>query len=206
MASTKMYRVRPGCAISSNAGLLKPGTVFSSEGWNPVSIESNLKTGHIEKVSGSMAPVNDGVVEDAPGRERRPALPGAETAEGPKLSPPPPVRTVSVSNGSGINVEQSEPSEPQTRREVEIAGRIEHAPSRWTLDPETLKGKDLEQLNVMVKERDENERPFETVPEAVAFLSRDFKPPAAPAAPAPQPARPAQPQRPTPPQRPNPIR
>ena len=45
----------------------------------------------------------------------------------------------------------------------------------WDLDPETLIGKDVNELNVMVAERAQQPiDPFETVEEAAAWLSQDF--------------------------------
>lgn len=48
--------------------------------------------------------------------------------------------------------------------------------SKWNLDPATLHGKDLGQLNVMVLERDSTIAPFSTVQEAIVQLSRDWRP------------------------------
>lgn len=47
--------------------------------------------------------------------------------------------------------------------------------SIWNLDPATLHGKDLGQLNVMVLERDPSVPPFNTIQEAISFLCRDFR-------------------------------
>jgi hypothetical protein len=49
--------------------------------------------------------------------------------------------------------------------------------SRWSIDPATLRGMTLEQLNVMVAERDEKGeiKAFTTIEEAIAFLSQDFE-------------------------------
>lgn len=44
---------------------------------------------------------------------------------------------------------------------------------RWDLKPERLQNKSLEQLNVMVRERDASIEPFETREEAIAQLSLD---------------------------------
>lgn len=50
--------------------------------------------------------------------------------------------------------------------------------SKWDLDPDALRGLSVDQLNVMIRERDENfVVPFETVEECVAHLCADFKPP-----------------------------
>ena len=48
--------------------------------------------------------------------------------------------------------------------------------SRWDLDPDGLRGMTLDQLNVMILERDDSVEPQETVEEAVEWLSQDFKP------------------------------
>ena len=50
----------------------------------------------------------------------------------------------------------------------------------WECDPDALKGLSIENLNVMVGERDESIGQFETVEEAIAQLSADFKGEAAP--------------------------
>ena len=52
---------------------------------------------------------------------------------------------------------------------------LDVTPSKWSLNPADLEGKDLDELNVMVLERDETVDPFETVEEAVAWLSQDFE-------------------------------
>jgi len=45
--------------------------------------------------------------------------------------------------------------------------------SPWKLDPAQLEGKPLQELNLMIKERDDSIEPFETVEEAIAQLSAD---------------------------------
>jgi len=46
---------------------------------------------------------------------------------------------------------------------------------RWDLDPIDLSGMSLQQLNIMVLERDPTMTPFETLEEVAAQLSKDFK-------------------------------
>ena len=46
---------------------------------------------------------------------------------------------------------------------------------KWNVDPVTLSGKDLQHLNIMVLERDPTMTPFETIEEAAAQLTKDFK-------------------------------
>ncbi len=51
---------------------------------------------------------------------------------------------------------------------------------KWGLDPDGLTGRTLEHLNLLVGERDPSMSPFETVEEAIAQLSSEFVPLAAP--------------------------
>ncbi len=46
--------------------------------------------------------------------------------------------------------------------------------SKWIFDPATLTDKSVEELNVLIKENGPDVDPFDTVEEAVAFLSQDF--------------------------------
>jgi len=46
---------------------------------------------------------------------------------------------------------------------------------RWDVNPINLSGMQLQQLNIMVLERDPTMTPFETIEEAAAQLSKDFK-------------------------------
>lgn len=48
-------------------------------------------------------------------------------------------------------------------------------PSLWILDPANLEGKDLDDLNVMILERDDSIEPFETIEEAIGQLCMDFE-------------------------------
>jgi hypothetical protein len=47
-------------------------------------------------------------------------------------------------------------------------------PPQWDRDPKELEGLELDQLNVMIGEIDASIPPFETVEEAVLWLSQDF--------------------------------
>ncbi len=60
------------------------------------------------------------------------------------------------------------------------------SPSKYLLNPANLRGKSLQELNLLVKGKDVSVEPFETVEEAIAHLSADYEPetPAAPAVPA----------------------
>lgn len=46
---------------------------------------------------------------------------------------------------------------------------------RWNINPRTLVGKTLDQLNIMIAERDPKVGRYETIPEAVGQLTKDFR-------------------------------
>ena len=57
---------------------------------------------------------------------------------------------------------------------IEPLKRI-RARSCWEHDPDTIRGRSLEEMNLMIVDLDPRIRPFETVEEAVAQLSADFQ-------------------------------
>lgn len=67
-------------------------------------------------------------------------------------------------------------TETISKREPEN-NAVKQAPSPWTLNPDDLSGKSLDELQVMVLERDEdiNVKEFESVEEIVAFMTQDFE-------------------------------
>lgn len=50
-------------------------------------------------------------------------------------------------------------------------------PSIWTVDPAGIRGLGVDQLNIMILERDPSIEPFETAEEAAAWLSQDYEEP-----------------------------
>lgn len=63
---------------------------------------------------------------------------------------------------------------PEAPVEVATHTRVSH----WNLDPDGLRGKSLDDLNILVAERDPSVEPFTTVEEAIGWLSMDYSPPA----------------------------
>jgi hypothetical protein len=51
---------------------------------------------------------------------------------------------------------------------------VPYAPGKWNFDPEALKDKSLEDLNLLIQEHDDNVAPQITVEAAIAKLSSDF--------------------------------
>lgn len=107
---------------------------------------------------------------------------GVLDREGFFRAPGTPIRAKEVSDikallRAGFVVESLDP-EPA---EEPAPGRpLDATPSRLAMDPATLEGMSLEQLNVLVAERAPDEQPFDTVDEAIAFLSQDFDTPRQP--------------------------
>ena len=59
---------------------------------------------------------------------------------------------------------------------AEVPAAKANASGKWNLDPATLEGKTLEQLNIQALEIDPSISPFADVAEAVAMMSMDFQP------------------------------
>ena len=69
-------------------------------------------------------------------------------------------------------------SEPLVEEDLEPEGRTGRvSPSIWILDPKPLHSLGVEELNVMVLERDSSIAPFDTAEEAVAWLSQHYEEP-----------------------------
>lgn len=134
-------------------GHLKPFTLKQ--------IEEMVRSGYV--VAHNKAEVIDPsqFTPTPPGLDKTPALPVDTTDD--RHSTPPDKIVVTTSGG----VQSSSYTAPPE----EIA---KSDPSPWTIDPATIEGMDLDQLNVMVKERDESVSLFADEEEARAFLSQDY--------------------------------
>ena len=99
---------------------------------------------------------------------------------------PPPGTTAPIpigeqgTDGDAKPIEIEQPKSAFTKEEPEkvstpVEDKIEGKKgSVWILDPDGLRSKSLEELNVMVIERQPELEPFETYQEAVAWLSQDY--------------------------------
>lgn len=74
-----------------------------------------------------------------------------------------------------VVVDDSQPTKVATLKKPQPEVKQDATP--WTLDPSTLEGKDLDELLVMIAERDEDfeVEAIESVSEAIEFLSQDFE-------------------------------
>lgn len=61
--------------------------------------------------------------------------------------------------------------------DLKVVEEVEDPVARgpWRHNPDDLEGKSLDDLNIMVQEIDEDVEPFETVEEAIFFLSQDYQ-------------------------------
>ncbi len=152
-------RVRPGCTIlAPDFTVFRGGQVIPEGVLTQKQAEEHIKSGYGEPVNLGSGPVADRLVERPPGTQQSLPLPAFDL--GKKRAPEP---TLRIETPAKIDATLSSKAPVKT------------AKSLWVLDPATLAGKDLGVLNTMVQERDPSVVPFDTVPEAVAFLSRDFE-------------------------------
>lgn len=168
-------------------------------------VDEYMKSGHIQEYrapseEGQVIREGD-LVEKAPGMETPVPLKGSdnrekesaiETGKAPTIDPRSGVKVMQSSGGPEINVTRPEiesdnrtqqPVAEKTSVDIEqpvhkpgpVVNNAGQATSKWTIDPTSLEGRDLEQLNVMILERDPNQSPFATVEEAKAHLSQDYR-------------------------------
>lgn len=187
--SSRTLRVRQGGAVLDRRGVLHYGGSVVPEGaLSEADIKAHLASGYIEE--SNEGPLPDVPVANPPGVDISTPVPGLQTGtdksldaskavvtdKGPNLGPVPESKpapnsdALSVTSGEGGVTMTSTPQAPPPNNGTGAAI------SKWVLDPATLTGKKVEDLNVMILERDPTVKPFETVEEAVAFLSQDFQP------------------------------
>lgn len=164
-----LFRVKHGGSVYDNKGRLHVGgSLITNEHCTSQQLEEHLKSGYIEPAESYAAPEAAKIVEEIPGRDQMPPLKEGESV----------VTRASAAGVESFKVESSddEPAKVAAATPQPSAGVVIQQESIWNLDPATLKGKDVNQLNAMVKERSLDVTPFETAEEAAAYLSKDYKP------------------------------
>jgi|GEM_PF-3269456 len=161
-----------GAIVLPGGALLEAGSIFTQgepirlqgNSYPPLTspqIEEHLRSGYLQLYGIKDEPITASDLTDSPpGKVETPPLPG------PGKDGIDPKEAVMSINTGGVEV-SSKPTAPPVVQEQ----------SPWNLDAETLQGKDVDELNVMILERDENGPEFETKEEAMAFLSQDFAAP-----------------------------
>lgn len=173
------YRVKQGNCIAISGGpqrqnvLLKPGD-FLPDDYPQKKAESLLRERKVEAVNITPYPdfVADVPVADPPGTNVARIQTTRTNSELDATRGNPYETTVGGSMSSSTSSGISQLSSPKKAGKQAVSQRV----SPWDVDPSTIKGKSLDELNVMILERDANQQPCTTVEEAIAFLSQDFKP------------------------------
>jgi hypothetical protein len=155
------YRLRVnfgGSVLGPNNIIYRGGEIIPDGLLSAKQIQEHINSGYVSPVNESAAmPLPDRLTETPPGVEEKPAIKSGSDDR--RVSKPEEV--VTTSSGGVVS--------KTTKKKI---GRP--AVSIWNLDPAELSGKDIDDLNVMILERDDSIDPFETTEEAVAFLSKDF--------------------------------
>lgn len=151
-----IYKVKEGGSIMSPDGsmVFKPGMqvpVGGKHGLTQKMINEHLRAGYLRAVAGKAPEM---ARDDVPGVEKdKPVIPMESDGE------------------RALKPEGADEGMPDKPEPVKLS-------SKWAMDPDVLEQMNLEQLNVMVLERDESVPLFETKEEAVGWLSQDYEPPA----------------------------
>jgi hypothetical protein len=169
------FRVARGNSIALGRGannkLLKPGEYLPDD--YPLNKARNLqRQGKVVAENLTMHPeyIPNTPVADPPGTSVKPLRTAGrnDMLDASKSDPfAAPRESIHVQTPSGIQT-SSGPAEKAPQP-------VTHKQTLWHLDPAGLEGKTLDQLNVMILERDETVEPFGTTEEAIAFLSQHFE-------------------------------
>lgn len=167
---TRRLRVRQGCSVLGKDG----ETIY--KGGSLLPLDHGLPKQWIDDA------FKNKIIENAPS-EAEDALVAA-----PNVTPPPPVGgTGSKDKEGAIDVRGADPNSfvassgaggittTSTPVVPPSSGPGSGTPlSIWNLDPATLQTQSLDDLNMMILERDEKVEPFASIDEARAWLSQDF--------------------------------
>ena len=152
--------LRAGCVITEGKNIIIDGVALPP--MPRKKIEGHLRSGYLRHIGvlrdeGPISP-ND-FTDRAPGSVTHPPLPG-------------PGREDALTEDKALKTEGGSVSTSSKPKQAS-ADKTHQVTSKWTLDPEKLTGKSLDELNVMVSERDADVPAFSTAEEAVAWLSQD---------------------------------
>lgn len=174
-------RVKSGCSVVGKDGTLyRAGAVIPAEMFDIKYIETELlKYNYVEIIYAMLPNTNTDLTADPPGVDKRPTLPGTDQVVRNDAAPDvgggeflqTDSKPIEVKSEGGVEVSMTDASPAKADDKPEGHGQ---AISKWSIDPASLTSKTLDELNVMILERDEKIEPFETPEEAVAFLSQDF--------------------------------
>lgn len=151
----KKFKVAPGGSVMlPNQKMLYAGEIVPS-GLSEKFYQSAQESKYILEIQNEadVGQVRNGMVEKAPGQEQNAVI---------KL----------VKDGQDL-VTQTFETQANLGAPIEINSSDA---THWVFDPKLLVGKSVDELNALILERDPKQTPFNTVEEAAAFLSADYKP------------------------------
>lgn len=166
----RLYKVSKKGAIMS-AGpanvLIRPGTVITpavaqQHHLTDKMIESHLRGGYLVAFNAEMDP--DEV--------RLSTAPGVTVDEKLRVKPDQAIETFDRDGGAVVRTGPKDTTIKVSEPPAPVADSA--AGSKWVLNPATLEGKSLDELNVMVAERDKSIDPLTSIENAVSLLSQDF--------------------------------
>ncbi len=192
--------VARGCSIRYPSGVtpkdsrrpvLTQGVVIPDGIFTPAQIKEHLTSGFAESVSVRDQPDPDALpkaIEESPGQTKAPPINAGEEGAGGKGSDPVILDDVpSGMSAAGGIPDASDPGAGVRVSAETLAAEIAPQPvpgpevdgagspvSHWIFNPAELAGKPLDELNIIIKERDAAVEPFATVEEAIAFLSQNY--------------------------------
>lgn len=154
------YRITQGGSIHGpdrkryTAGMIVPDGFFRNQ-------KAHISSGYLTPVNDNAIPEPQRPTEVVPGRDVPIVLKGNKEDKSEVIR---------------LTTEHTPTGEPivESTRTNDVGTPVTQVQSPWMLAPETLAGKGLEELNVMVHERDATIPPFEDPAEARAQLSQDY--------------------------------
>lgn len=184
------YIVAPGGSVQLPAGKIRRGSqrpvLLQGEQlpdgvFTPAQIKAHIKSGYVVAVDRKDLPDPASLPvasEIRPGETAGPPITSGKPGENSEGSDPvlteqikPQIGASGIPDvgdeGAGVTLAPATVSGPK----VDASGS---PVSKWIFDPATLTDKSVEELNVLIKENGPDVDPFDTVEEAVAFLSQDF--------------------------------
>lgn len=187
----KKYIVAPGGCVQLPSGKVRRGSarpvLYQGEElpegvFTPDQIAAHIKSGYVIVPDRASAPDPAALPvskEDRPGESVGPPLTSGKQGEGAPGSEPVTTDQVAPQHGTPGNIpDVSDAGAGVVASPASIPGPVVDGAgspvSKWIFDPATLEGKPLEELNVLIKENGPDVEPFETIEEALAWLSQDF--------------------------------
>ncbi|MCP4897877.1 MAG: hypothetical protein GY906_12970 [bacterium] len=166
-----------GSILAAGGRVLTPGTKIARGVFTDPQVKEHIRSGFLAEVREGAPPPENPTPDDNPvvkkdnvGDGSNPSMTTTADIEGAEKSD----KTVVAGAGGGEGTVSQGTVE---KTEEQPAGEPLVHEGKWNINPAALASKSLDALNLMVIGRDETIDPFETVEEAAAFLSQDWREP-----------------------------